>query len=175
MTDREQDGLAGPVRTVVHSSGGEINYGRNGERIESAANVVVLRDESGRVTERQTRGDDGTLLSHTVRTCDAAGRVVEETEYTDHTQAALPAEVEVSMEQMEAFEQEFGTSAIARRARYTYDANGSCVEQSVELGETEEAVTTFRYLEFDTHGNWTQREAITDFGTDLEHRRLEYW
>lgn len=58
--------------------------------------------------------------------------------------------------------------------RYTYDANGDRVKQEISYqGDTN--TFTYKILKRDSHGNWTCRQQVSQYGTEIVLRTITYW
>src|SRR5215475_8290851 len=138
-TDREQYGLAGPVKKVVIETAKLSNkFGKWEEEGRKAAETLTFNAQ-GNLTEHETYAPDGTLKSEAVYTYDSQGNKTEENAYT-------PPLVR------------FFKGTLQFKDVYTYDAKGNLTEEDVYTPSgTPKSRALYAY---DAKGNRTENKNL---------------
>lgn len=107
--------------------------------IEGGGTATVIYDDQDRPTEIQTRDSSGELISRTLRTYDAAGRIVEEKLVHDDIVTMLPASARTEILQTpgaslddlrDQLTKLMGGQSGPASTKFTYDAHGRVIHKT---------------------------------------------
>src|SRR5215510_14746656 len=152
-TDREQYGLAGPVKKVVIETAKLSNkFGKWEEEGRKPAETLTFNAQ-GNLTEHETYAPDGTLKSEAVYTYDSQGNKTEENAYTSPLVRLFKGTLQF-------------------KDVYTYDAQGNLIEEAAYAPDG--ALKSKDVHTYDAKENLTEEDVYTPSGTPKSRALYAY-